>query len=264
MHPSLAGAAAGVVAIAAWRARSLTGRGALAAAAIGAIALIAGVPWGAFLIGWFVVAAVASRMGRAQKAARTAGVVEKPAARDATQVLANGGVFVSAAAIAVLHPAWATVAALAAAGALTAAGADTLATEIGTWRGGTPWSLRTRERVPVGTSGAITVVGTVAMVGAAVLLAGGAAALGLIPARAMPAVAAAGVAGAFVDTLIGAVAQERRWCASCARFTEQRTHQCGLPTQHVGGWGRLDNDVVNLLGSATGAIVSVLSAFVAA
>jgi len=255
--------AASAVAGVAWRAKSLTGSGAFAAAGVGTMALVAGIPWGALLIGWFVLTAAASRAGRAQKAARTAGIVAKPAARDAWQVLANGGVFALGAAVAVAAPAWAPTAALAAAGALTAAGADTLATEFGTWWGGTPWSLRNARRVPPGTSGAMSTVGTMAMIVGAVLLGAAAAALGLVPGSAVPVLALAGITGAFTDTVIGAAAQERRWCALCAMDTEQSVHACGKPTVRVGGWGRLDNDVVNLVGSLTGALMALMIEFAA-
>jgi len=74
-------------------------------------------------------------------------------------------------------------------------------------------------------------------------------------------VAAGGVAGAAADTLIGAVAQERRWCALCERATERRVHDCGTPTVRRGGVGWLDNDVVNLactvVGAATGALLTL-------
>ena len=82
-----------VIAAAAWHKGSLRPSGAIAAAVVGAIALRAGWSWGGFLIVWFAWVTLGSRLGRARKAARTAGIVEKGGQRDATQVMANGGLF---------------------------------------------------------------------------------------------------------------------------------------------------------------------------
>ena len=81
------------IVIAAWRSGSLAGNGAVAALLIGLVALRVQWSWGAFLLAWFVLASLLSRIGRARKAVRTAGVVAKGDRRDARQVLANGGVF---------------------------------------------------------------------------------------------------------------------------------------------------------------------------
>ena len=251
----------GVVVLAANRTRSLAPSGAIAALVVGTAAMCRSVGWGAFLVTWFVLAALLSRMGRARKAARTAGVVEKGERRDAWQVLANGAVFgAGAAALAggVVPPAATDVVAVAAAAGLVAAGADTWATELGTLGGGRPWSLRERRRVAIGVSGAVTTIGTVASAVGAFLLAALAGALTVIPQRAVPLVALAGLAGAFVDTLVGAWWQERRWCPTCNESTEQRVHRCGTPTARRGGFGLLTNDAVNLACTVSGAALATL------
>jgi uncharacterized protein (TIGR00297 family) len=158
------------------------------------------------------------------------------------------------------HPALAPLALVAATGALAAAGADTLATEVGTWWGASPWSLRTRTRVPPGTSGAVTLAGSLAMVASAGAVAALAGALAVIPWGAWGVVTVAGTAGAVVDTVLGAWGQQRRWCPVCQGATEQDPHACGAPTQRVGGWRWLDNDVVNLLATGVGALVAVWGA----
>lgn len=233
------------------RSGGLDTSGAIAAALAGTAAILAGRAWGGFLIVWFVVASASSRPGRVRKEARTAGVVEKGAQRDAGQVVANGGVYTLAAVASMLGGDPAADAALWGAAALTAAGADTLATEIGTWIGGPPRSIRTWQRMPTGSSGAISGAGTAAMIGTAALLAALAVAFGLVPTRHWWIVAVAGVFGAVVDTLAGALVQQRRWCATCACFTEQRRHRCGTDTRHWGGWRWLGNDEVNLLCTAS-------------
>jgi uncharacterized membrane protein len=147
-----------------------------------------------------------------------------------------------------------------AAGALIAAGADTWATEVGTLWGGTPWSLREGGRVPAGTSGAVSVVGTGGMLLGAVLLTALAVATGLIAVDHAWPVAIGGVGGACVDTIIGAWIQERRQCPACESATERVIHDCGTPTARVGGITRLDNDVVNALCTMAGAGLAVILA----
>ncbi len=256
--PTLAGAAVGtglaaLVAGSAWRAGSLSRSGTFAAFLIGSIAMTAGRSWGLFLVLWFVTASLASRVGKRAKESATGDVVAKGGQRDAAQVVANGGVF-ALCALGSLTGAT-PVTALAGAAALVAAGADTLATETGTlWRG-QPWSLRTRGPVPTGTSGAISLPGTLGMVTGALLLAGMAARCGLIAATDIALVVLAGVAGAVADTVIGAFWQARRWCPVCERETEQDVHRCGTSTRPWRGVGWLTNDVVNFLCTVTGAVV---------
>ena len=247
------------------RARSLTSSGAVAAFAIGVTALRVSWGWGAFLITWFVLASLLSRLGKARKANRMAGIVVKGDRRDAFQVMANGVVFLIAALCVIFvtpHISdavrWNALLAAAASGSLAAAGADTWATEIGTMYGDAPWSLRLGKCVPTGTSGAITVAGTSAMVAGGVLIGIFTALFRVIPAdvRSIAAVATGGVTGAFADTVIGAWLQERRHCAVCNLGTEQDVHVCGNRTNRIAGIAKLDNDVVNALCTLAGAITA--------
>ncbi len=247
-------AVAALVALAAWRVGSLSAGGAIAATAVGSAAAMAGWPWGAFLVGWFVTATAASRAGRAVKEAATGDVVAKGGRRDHWQVLANGSVFAGCALLAHVDPAWTSVATVAGASALVSAGADTLATETGTWWGGRPWSLRTFSPAAVGTSGAVSAAGTAGMIVSAVLLALLARLVGLIETPHLPLVTVAGVAGAIADTGIGAWWQARRWCPTCTKDTEQTVHRCGTATTPSGGLAWLDNDAVNFLCTAVGAV----------
>ena len=249
-----------LIAGAAWRSGSLRTSGALAASAVGAIALRAGWPWGGFLICWFAWATLGSRLGRARKEQRTAGVVEKGAQRDAVQVLANGGVFAIAAAVVLFRGDPAPQAALWGTAALAAAGADTLGTEIGTWIGGTPRSVRNWRQVPTGTSGAVSAAGSAATVVSALVLTTIAVAIGLVPAARWWIVAVAAVFGAIVDTVAGALVQQRRWCPSCETATEQARHSCGTDTRHRGGWRWLGNDEVNFVCTASAALLAWLTA----
>ena len=252
--------AAVATALAARRARALSSSGAVAAAAVGTAAVAAGWEWGALLALYFVLSSALSRLGESDKERRTRGIVAKGGARDATQALANGGVFAFCALGTLLAGADGAIAlSAAAAGALAAATADTWATEVGTLVGGTPRVLFSFDAVPPGTSGAVTAAGTVALIAGASFVAVAALLLGVT--GAVGAVAIAGIAGALADSVLGATLQERRWCDACARATERTVHDCGAPTRRAGGIAGMDNDAVNLAATVTGALVAAGLAF---
>ena len=95
--------------------------------------------------------------------------------------------------------------------ALAEATADTVSSEIGQAFGGTPFMLTTLRRVPPGTDGAISLYGTLAGIAAAALVAStGAPALGMSPTECLVAFAA-GVAGLFFDSLLGATIERKGW-----------------------------------------------------
>lgn len=251
---------AGVIAFIALRAHSLSRSGAIAATVVGTAAVAASWNWGALLIVYFVASSLLSRIGRARKEQLTSGVVAKGDARDATQVIANGGIFATSVLLsAIAVDKVAVTLSLAALGALAAAAADTWATEIGTLFGGTPRSILTLRRVPPGTSGGVSIAGSLAMIGGAAFVAGIAIALDLTGDVTL--VIVAGSAGALADSLIGATAQERRWCATCDRGSERRVHDCGSSTRLVGGREWMDNDMVNLIATLIGAVVAALLAY---
>jgi uncharacterized protein (TIGR00297 family) len=245
--------AAAAIAALAWQAGSLAPSGAIAATIVGTAAIAAGWRWGALLIAYFVVASALSRLGGAAKAARTGTVVAKGGPRDATQVAANGGAFAAAAVVSIV---WGPPTLWAGVGisALAASSADTWGTEVGTLAGGTPRMLVGWRPVPPGTSGGVTVAGSVATVGGALFVAALARALGW-PAAVTIAALVAGVTGALVDSLLGATLQQRRWCERCNVATERAEHGCGAATVYRGGLRWLDNDRVNLLASFAGAAV---------
>ena len=157
-----------VIAALAGRAGSLSRSGMLAAVITGTLCAAAGTGWGVLLIVYFVAASLLSRYGRREKERLTGGVIAKAGARDATQVLANGGIYTACLVVAAFTPdRIATLFHLQALGALAASSADTWATEIGTLHGGTPVSMFTLRRVTPGTSGGMSVAGTVAMIAGA-------------------------------------------------------------------------------------------------
>ncbi len=244
---------AAAVAFAARRIGSLSLSGAIAATIAGACAIAAGWSWGIILLAFFIVSTALSRLGDAKKGEIVGAVMGKGGTRDASQAIANGGISV-AAAIAFLvsaSPVWYAVGI----GALAASAADTWATEVGTLAGGAPILITTGERVPPGTSGGITLLGTLAGIAGALFMAAAALAAGW-PVLFL-ATAAGGVAGMFVDSILGATLQARRLCEPCGRFTERAVHGCGTPTKHAGGIKGFDNDAVNLVCSGVGGLIAL-------
>jgi len=253
---AIAAAIALAISLLARRARSLDGAGAAVATVTGTLALLAGWRWGVLLVVYFASASALSRFGAARKDARTSSVIAKGGARDAWQVLANGGVFALAAALAVALPQheqrWLALGI----GALAASASDTWATEIGTLYGGTPRSILGWSPVPVGMSGGITVVGALAAFAGAAFIALVSLALGW-PVRIALASVVGGIAGSTLDSVLGATLQQRRWCDRCNRPTERAVHDCGTATRAVGGLAAMNNDSVNLLCGFAGGLIAL-------
>lgn len=257
----LAAFLAGVAALSAHRMNMLDRGGAWAAALLGTWVLgLGGWPWAALLLLFFASSNLFSRAFRARKAAVAADFA-KGGRRDWAQVAANGGVPALAllAALLGLIPldgAW-----LAYAGALAAVNADTWATELGVLSPGLPRLITTGRRVARGSSGAISLVGSLASLLGALLVAAmafwfPATAVALV---AIPAVALAGLAGAFLDSLLGATVQAIYYCPACEKDTERHPwHSCGSPTTLQRGWRWLDNDWVNFISAAFGALMALL------
>lgn len=243
-----------MAAVGARRMRALSWTGAIAAFVVGAAAVAAGWSWAALLIAYFVAATALSKFREGEKAKRIGSIVDKGDERDATQVFANGGIFVAAAiAELITHsPAWYAIGI----GALAASAADTWATEVGTLAGGEPVSIISGRRVAAGTSGGITLTGSLAGVAGSLFVASGAV-LAQWPVT-FTAAALGGIAGALSDSLLGATLQSRRWCAVCEKPTERLVHDCGNRTRRTGGVGGLDNDGVNAVCSVVGALVALL------
>ncbi|HKW41720.1 MAG TPA: DUF92 domain-containing protein [Gemmatimonadales bacterium] len=220
--------------------RWLTPGGLVAACAVG-ITVTWGLGWRglvplfAFLISGSLLTQLAERRGPR---------------RTARQVVANGGV----AALAALLGSW-----TAAAGAIAAATADTWATEIGAFSPFPPRLITSGQRVTRGTSGGITVLGTLGAVLGAVTIAGLAHALA--PASVAPGfllVIGGGLVGMVADSLLGATLQGKYECPACdARFERGQT-VCHEPVRLVRGWRWLDNDAVNFAATLTGAAVCAL------
>ena len=256
---------AAIVGLMAFRTRSLSASGAVAAVAAGGLLVGAGGWWsGLLLVAFFVTS---SALSRAWPRPVDTGVGVRQARghrRDAVQVLANGGVPVACALLGLpaTDPAlWLVASASAIAGAT----ADTWATEIGRASSSPPRSIVSGKRLAPGTSGAISVIGTCGSVAGAVLIAALAAAgtsagvwVDAPTAVVFAVVAIAGVAGGVLDSVLGATLQGIWWCPACGVETESPRHQCGSATRLVRGVAIMTNDLVNALALAGAAAVGML------
>ena len=252
MQIALGGAFAAIVAALAYRAGALTPGGAAAAFAVGAIVFgTMGWPGAAVLFAFFLPSVLLSRLGRARKRAMLE--VEKPGPRDARQVLANGGV---AAICALLASRGALPFAAAFAGAFAAASADTWGTEAGSLSRRSPVSILTFRPVAPGISGGVTLLGSLATIGGALAVA---AVAGFADVAPFAPVAIAGIAGALLDSVLGASLQELRWCPSCACECETAVHRCGTPTLARRGFPWIGNDAVNAAATLCGALVAAVA-----
>jgi uncharacterized protein (TIGR00297 family) len=218
----------------------LTPGGVAAALVVGA-AVTWGLGWQGLLVlaAFFVSASLLSQLAEHRGPRRTV-----------RQVVANGGV----AAVAALLGSWP-----AASGALAAAAADTWATEIGAFSPIPPRAIISWARVPRGTSGGITLLGTLGGVAGALTI--GLVAAVLVPHGARPRtalVALAGVIGMLADSLAGATVQAQFECPRCGAHFERGNMVCHEPVRLVRGWRWLDNDGVNLVATLCGAAVALL------
>lgn len=165
------------------------------------------------LIATFILTSVATRAGRSRK--ERLAISESRHGRDGMQVLANVGLAAATAiASTIVADKSSGLFLTAALAVLAAAAADTTSSEIGKAFGGTPRLITDWRRVAVGESGGITLLGSLAGVGAAIIVVA-AAPFWILPNFnwMLPAVAAAcvgAIAGMFFDSLLGATL-ETRW-----------------------------------------------------
>jgi uncharacterized protein (TIGR00297 family) len=220
------------VAIAGHRARTVSRSGAIVGAIIGTI-IYASLGWQGWLLLLltFVAASVSSRLGLRRKV--LLGIAEERGGRrGAGNAIANTGVAAICALLLPITP-FADAARLAFVAALAAAGSDTIASEIGKAWGRRTWSITSLTQVPPGTSGAMSVEGTIAGAIGALGLAMAAVVLDLTPARTVVFIAIAASIGSLLESWLGATLE---------------------------GPGILNNDMLNFINTATAGVVAILIA----
>jgi uncharacterized protein (TIGR00297 family) len=255
-----------IIALLAQRRRALTAGGAAGAIAVGTIAFACGGwVWALVLLAFFALSSLLSRYRQADKR-DLAHKFHKGAERDLGQVLANGGLAVLLSLLYHSHPTAALLAAFL--GAMATVNADTWGTEIGVLSPVPPRLILTGRSVPAGTSGGVTLLGTAASTLGALFI--GLLGYMLVCLEALlnghdclslswiiPATLFSGLLGSLFDSLLGATVQGIFYCARCETETEREVHGCGLRTTQARGWRWLNNDVVNFLSSACGALIAI-------
>ncbi len=222
---------------------------------------LGGWAWTIILMAFFISSSLFSRLFKRKKISAER-MAAKGSRRDAAQVLANGGV---AGVFVLLHAFlphqdlfW-----LGYCAALAAANADTWATELGVLNRRKPVKLFTGQPVEAGTSGAVSLAGTLAALAGAGFM--GLFSWFLHPAGAeagamvLGVITFAGLAGSLVDSALGAKVQAIYFCPSCARETEQYPrHSCGTETLFLRGRKWLNNDWVNLACTLSASLLAVI------
>ena len=240
-----------------YRRHALNRSGMVGAVLIGTTVVgFSGLVGGTLLVFFFVSSSILSSF-KAQRKSDFAEKFSKGSQRDLGQSLANGGVAALAAAMYALAQAdWARAALV---GALATATADTWATELGVLSKVRPRLISTGAPVGRGTSGGITFAGTLATAAGAISIAGLAALLQFGDRAAILFIIGtiSGMIGAIFDSLLGATVQAMYRCNACAKDTEHHPrHSCGTYTHQIRGWSWLNNDVVNFLATALGALIA--------
>lgn len=250
-----------------YKKRALSSSGAVGAIMVGTLIFgLGGWMWGLLVIAFFLSSSFLSHYREGDKQA-LADKFAKTSQRDLGQALANGG--------------WGAILAIAYfcqpnpilfsafVGAIAAVNADTWATELGVLSPIPPRLLTTGRKVPIGTSGGVTVLGTVAALGGGLFI--GLLALALSQVEAIgasrpingsclfwlvPIGVLGGLSGSTFDSLLGATVQGIYYCPQCQKETESSIHRCGQPTRHLRGWRWLNNDLVNFGSSIVGSLIA--------
>ena len=247
-----------IIAYLAYRARSLNQSGAVAATVVGAVVFgLGGLEWAILLLIFFITSSALSRLFKKHKQ----GLEEKFSKgheRDAGQVFGNGGLATAFVLIHAFYPE-STIGWVGFAAALAAVNADTWATELGVLNPTQPRMITDlRKRVEKGTSGGISLYGTLAsLLGASVIA---------LPAALftdnwllLPLISFAGLFGSLFDSLLGATVQAMYYCPTDKKETEKHPlHTCGTETVQIRGWRWLDNDWVNFACGAFGVTTALL------
>ena len=246
------------IAILSWRLHFLSGSGSVALVLLGTLVFgVGGWTFSAPILIFFILSSLLSKIGKKRKA-KLLNVFEKSGTRDAGQVLANGGV--AGLMLVFWYFSQNGLFYIAYIASLAAVTADTWATELGVLARGEPRSIITFKKVPMGTSGGVSFIGTLgALIGSAILSLSGI----LFSTQALPGVMGwpevvlvlvVGLLASMVDSLLGATIQAQYQCPICSKVTEKHLHCDGAKTRFFRGVKWINNDVVNSLCAFSGVL----------
>jgi len=259
---------AGVIAWLSFRFQLLSKSGVWGALILGTVIFgLGGISWAILLLAFFISSSGLSKL-LSHKKSSVNEKYAKGSTRDIGQVFANGGIAGLFVILRIFFPGesfpW-----LAFAGTLAAVNADTWATELGVFSRLSPIHLITGKKVEKGTSGGISLEGTLAaLIGALVI---GVLAIIFWPKSVnkleetnlllqIIAIGLAGLFGSLVDSFLGASFQKLYYCPICKKDTERYpVHTCGANTEYLRGWHWLNNDWVNVFCGLAGGLMMILA-----
>lgn len=219
-----------IVVVVSVRARKLTVTAGFTAVLVGLLVFAGAGYTGILLLGSFFILGTLATAHRKDLKAKLHPEGHHPEARNAAQVLANGGMAALMALLALVDPSHAETYAIMLAASLAAATSDTLSSELGMVYGRNSYNILTFKKEPRGLDGVVSLEGTLLGAAGAVLIA-------LIYAviagfgKGVLIVAIAGMMGNLADSVLGA--------------SLERKHYIG-------------NNTVNFLNTLFGALVALL------
>lgn len=215
---------------------------------------LGGLKWSIPIITFFILSSILSKV-REKVNQEVNLYFEKSATRDYMQVISNGGLGGVLVVANKFYPSELFYSIYVA--SLAAVCADTWATEIGTLKKTKTYNILNLKPAEQGISGGISAIGSLgAFLGAVAIAVSALFWINDILYFSLL-IIFAGVAGSFIDSILGASIQAQNKCPVCKKITEKETH-CGKSTEHFKGIKWFNNDLVNLFSGISGGIIILI------
>ncbi|MEN3037608.1 MAG: DUF92 domain-containing protein [Candidatus Kryptonium sp.] len=215
---------------------------------------VGGWKWTVPILTFFILSSLISKIGK-ERRKKFDLIFEKTSTRDIYQVFANGGI---AGIIAIVYHFYPNeIFYYAYLASISAATFDTWATEIGTLFSSKPRLITTLKPVEPGTSGGVSLKGTIGGVVGSILIFLSASfwiELGFFK---FLIIVFAGIVGSFIDSFLGATIQAQYKCNVCSKITEKELHCDGI-ADLIRGKKWINNDFVNFVCTTSGAMAGLV------
>lgn len=245
-----------IMAFVANKGKSLSKSGAIAAVLVGVLIYQGLLTEGLLILGTFFCTSSFWSFYKRKLKKEIEEKYEKGSMRDWVQVLANGGV--AALASFLFYFTKDIIWVIAFLTSIASATGDTWSSEIGPLSKRPPLSVKNFKVVEPGTSGAISIIGTIsAIFGVGVITVVGMLLL-QIPSKIAWIVFVFGILGNGIDTFLGAYFQRNYQCVVCSFETEKSIH-CNQKARKISGSSLLNNDGVNFLAGLLSPLFAILT-----